>query len=560
MPVLRLEIARDGNPVPVLDGITLHSRYEPNAEGVKLAAAAGEGGDRIAVFGAGFGYHIRPLLQRFGVVYVHEPTYELGEIVHSHPACADWVGAVTWLARPEDVPSGTPVFALPPVRRLFPEVFARFQSVANAPQDNGNEFPFSQLRVLLDYPVYGGSHTTAKYMENALQELGCRVETMDNAFAEPVLQHILAVKDPNHSGPMAGRLTDLLSELLREKIRNFRPHVLICPAQSPVTIPLLRSLKDSIATAFWFVEDYRRFAYWRDYAREFDLFAGIQRDKFDAELRLAGCPDPLYLPMAADETVQRPLELPPEERRFFGSDIAFMGAGYPNRHKLLAELTDYDLKIWGVGWEGNPRLAAHVANQGRRVSIDETVKIYNAARINLNLHSSMESDYFEADGDFLNPRTFEIMACGGFQLTDRRSLLAELFEEGREIEVFSSLAELRQKIDYYLAHPEERRRIAENGRRRVLRDHTYKLRMVRLLTETLIRRPDLAQKAQAESRRGKEARERIADPGLERFLESVPEESRDSLPDLVEAVKRNSGTLTRHEAIILALGTFAGED
>ena len=75
-------------------------------------------------------------------------------------------------------------------------------------------------------------------------------------------------------------------------------------------------------------------------------------------------------------------------------------------------------------------------------------------------HSSLNHEGVVPDGDFVNPRTFEIAACGGFQLVDRRSLLGELFEEG-ELELFGDLAELRGKIDHYLARPEERNRFAE---------------------------------------------------------------------------------------------------
>jgi spore maturation protein CgeB len=73
-----------------------------------------------------------------------------------------------------------------------------------------------------------------------------------------------------------------------------------------------------------------------------------------------------------------------------------------------------------------------------------------------------------------------LAACGAFQLVDRRDLMPELFETG-ELACFSTMQELIEKIDYFLAHPAERAAFAERGRQRVLRDHTYHKRM-----ETLI--------------------------------------------------------------------------
>ena len=73
-------------------------------------------------------------------------------------------------------------------------------------------------------------------------------------------------------------------------------------------------------------------------------------------------------------------------------------------------------------------------------------------------------------------------AAGAFQLVDERSLLADCFVPGEEIITFSSESELRQKIDYYLEHPEEREAIANRGRERALRDHTYEKRLEQMLS------------------------------------------------------------------------------
>lgn len=60
----------------------------------------------------------------------------------------------------------------------------------------------------------------------------------------------------------------------------------------------------------------------------------------------------------------------------------------------------------------------------------------------------------------------------------------QLFEDGKELITFRSMADLRQNIDYWLSREAERRSIAEAGMRRAHAEHTYALRLG-LLLDTL---------------------------------------------------------------------------
>ncbi|HVB28620.1 MAG TPA: glycosyltransferase, partial [Terriglobia bacterium] len=74
----------------------------------------------------------------------------------------------------------------------------------------------------------------------------------------------------------------------------------------------------------------------------------------------------------------------------------------------------------------------------------------------------------------------EAAGCGAFQIADWKPALPELFEPEREIVTFRTRRELKEKVDYYLARPQERREIAARACARAHRDHTYEKRLEKM--------------------------------------------------------------------------------
>jgi hypothetical protein len=70
-----------------------------------------------------------------------------------------------------------------------------------------------------------------------------------------------------------------------------------------------------------------------------------------------------------------------------------------------------------------------------------------------------------------NGRITEIALCGGFVLTAYANGIENMFEIGKEIEIFRSKEEFLEKIRYYLENKKEREDIAQRGRARALRDY-----------------------------------------------------------------------------------------
>ena len=112
-------------------------------------------------------------------------------------------------------------------------------------------------------------------------------------------------------------------------------------------------------------------------------------------------------------------------------------------------------------------------------TLNEMPKVFHASKINLN----MTMRPIETG---LSLRVWDILGCGGFLLTNYQSEIPEYFEIGRELEAYESMEELEQKIQYYLAHEDERIEIAINGYEKVAKFHTYERRlteMIRILSQ-----------------------------------------------------------------------------
>jgi spore maturation protein CgeB len=79
-------------------------------------------------------------------------------------------------------------------------------------------------------------------------------------------------------------------------------------------------------------------------------------------------------------------------------------------------------------------------------------------------------------------RVWDVLGSKGFLLTDYQAEIPMYFTEGEDLVCFDGTEDLKEKAEYYLAHDEERRRIASNGYRKVKENHTVKDRIQTILS------------------------------------------------------------------------------
>jgi len=178
---------------------------------------------------------------------------------------------------------------------------------------------------------------------------------------------------------------------------------------------------------------------------------------FEERFRKAGHPRPVTLPHAVDEGIfqGRPAERVLEVSSVGRGD----GRNYRTRRKVLAELSDrFRTNQW---W--------------RRHSYEEMAQVYQASKIVVNV----PRDDFPVD---VSLRFAEAMAAGALFITRLPSELASLgFEENVHFAGFRERGELAGLVRRYLRDEAARKRIADAGQEKVLREHTYACRVDALL-------------------------------------------------------------------------------
>lgn len=158
----------------------------------------------------------------------------------------------------------------------------------------------------------------------------------------------------------------------------------------------------------------------------------------------------------------------------YQSEVAFIGkpSTLDRVACMKAVAEKYDLKLWGGHWE-----TAGLAAAAKDVYADGYRKVCAGAKIILGWNVDPTIDLY-----FSN-RTWYTLGCGGFLLTAYSPNLEELFGRGVELDWFETTEECLEKIDYYLKHDDERKKIAQAGYRLAHEKYKYADMAQRIMTD-----------------------------------------------------------------------------
>lgn len=96
--------------------------------------------------------------------------------------------------------------------------------------------------------------------------------------------------------------------------------------------------------------------------------------------------------------------------------------------------------------------------------------VFAASKINLN-------PALFAIRSGISLRAFDIMACGGFLLSNYKEEYRDYFEIDKEMVIYTSMEDAVDKINYYMSNEDIRVNIAKAGKNRVKKDHKLEYRL-----------------------------------------------------------------------------------
>lgn len=269
----------------------------------------------------------------------------------------------------------------------------------------------------------------------------------------------------------------------------WQPQLILLMGGLKAPEPVLEFIRQSgVKSAVWMTED----PYYMDWTAPliayFDYIFTIDQAAVE-HYRVLGHPRVYHLPLGTDPDLFHPAAVSEE----YTSDICLVGVPYSNRIELIKALlagTAYRIQLVGRGWgryyhEWKQGANRNVELMNAWVPPETAAKFYNGAKIVLNIHRPSAEKYNRNRAGIIatsiNNRTFDAASCEAFQLTDYKSGLRHQFGEGTQVVSYQDKHDLLQKIHYYMAHDDERKRMAEAARQQVLAAHTFEHRIHDLL-------------------------------------------------------------------------------
>ena len=215
-----------------------------------------------------------------------------------------------------------------------------------------------------------------------------------------------------------------------------------------------------------------------NYRKELELIINEIIGKWDGEERLSGALSEEIIKefnRLSNGSVENLLGVP--ERVYFEENLLAKVVAHRERRMMMEKISYLAPRWYGSGNDKSEYILG--VNYFDRLSYEQEIpKAYYLSRINLStcLHSI---------GSGVPLRVFDIMGAGGFIITNYQPELEELFEIGKEIVVYHNFDEMKELVEYFLQHEEERMKILISGYRRVSENYSYKVAVKKIFDNVL---------------------------------------------------------------------------
>jgi len=214
--------------------------------------------------------------------------------------------------------------------------------------------------------------------------------------------------------------------------------------------------------------DGARFCAYRNSLRHYDLCVVVRSENINEALD-RGARDVLCVFRSADEISHAPRILTLEDRKYWGSEVLFLGTCFPERGAFMKRLIELGvpLTIRGADWDKAREwrvLRPHW--KGGAIWDDDYAKAIQCAKVCLGLVS-------KGNRDLHTTRSSEIPALGSLLCAERTADHLQMYEEGKEALFWSNADECAAMCHYALENDDRRQAIAVAGKARLSRNGHY---------------------------------------------------------------------------------------
>lgn len=327
---------------------------------------------------------------------------------------------------------------------------------------------FENTCVLLVGAFDDAMHAHTALRRRALERLGCRVSSFNLVSQGGLLNRLRRIG---------------LEDRMAKALRHTDPEVVLVLEGSQVPPELVAELKRESRALWvnWFCDERRSRSAIATLAAAYDLVFVAGSEVVEGG-DTVGLPPLRYLPPGCDPSVHRPMR----SRDQFRANVVFAGTATPHRERLLSELVEFGLALWGPGWR-RTRLRDYC--RGELLEHGDYIRAYAGASVAVNVQCS---DAAEGPDPGCNRRLFELAAIGVPQVVEDRPDIHRNFCEGSEILVARSATDFKTLLAEALQDPAWSEQVAAGARQRALGEHTYMHRLAALLGATRVAEPQFA--------------------------------------------------------------------
>jgi len=300
----------------------------------------------------------------------------------------------------------------------------------------------------------GGDHKTEASIVRAARSLGhdCRL--------------VNVVGWRRCAGPVAGRIVRYLTDAFQPDFLLFTRHTI------ELGDAAVKGLLQGRPAAFWYFDPEPK-----EIVVRLGQLVGRMYVTYLGQVegyRAAGVDQVDFLPQGVDPERDAPADSAPRE---YQCDTSFVGSGH-SRYRddvLRAVAAVSRLQIRGPGWSDAP---SDLPVVGGPVHGNRLAQVIRGSAISLGAssHPSQDSERFSASN-----RMWKILGFGGFYLGRHVEGIESFAADALHCAWYRDAEQAAELTSHYLARPEERERIAREGRTHALAHHTYAHRLALLL-------------------------------------------------------------------------------